>query len=304
MVRYTILSGIGLNQAQTPETEEDTIPFSKAGRLSKWKCDKLESFSDFIFTYQPPRRQAQHCYIELFSGPGKSDCNGADCYLEDSALRVFQKPGKFSSYGFLTRSRSQAGQLAGVLEPYSADNVRILSGNPNNEKALARLLDVAPRSASGIAFIDPGGYRKLDWSTLEKLAEHGKNWQGEKFDLLIIFPLEMSLLRNMMRPECQKSVTRFYGNHRWEEIKAQRKVKNWGPEDIKSRLVELYKAGLFGLGYHYVEDYKPASPTREPYYYLIYASDTASRLKDLRAAWGKSRFLKCELLYAARSKNN
>ena len=163
---------------------------------------------------------------------------------------------------------------------------------------------MAPRSASGLAFIDPGGYRQLDWTTLEGLARHGRNWQGEKLDLLIIFPLEMALLRNLLRPECQNSVTRFYGNHQWEEIKRDRNVRKWRPEEIKRKLVELYKAGLFGLGYHHVEDYKPASPTHQPYYHLIFASDTLSRLEEIRSAWGKSRFLKCELLYGTGNKMN
>jgi three-Cys-motif partner protein len=225
-----------------------------------------------------------------------------DCSLEDSSLRALKNQARFSNFGFLTQSRRLATQLEQAIEPYHIDSVKILSGSPNNERVLLRLLDLAPRSASGLVYIDPGGYRRLEWETLEKIAHHGRNWQGEKLDLLIIFPLEMALLRNMMRPECENSVTRFYGNHQWEDIKREKNVRKWGPEDIKRRLIELYKGGLFDLGYHYVEDYKPASPTYEPYYHIIYASDTASRLKEIKSAWGRSRFLKCELLYGIGNK--
>ena len=69
------------------------------------------------------------------------------------------------------------------------------------------------------------------------------------------------------------------------------------PEDTKHKLVELFKDGLRNLGYRYVEDFKPASPTHDPYYHLIYAGDSVSRLKYLKSAWGKPRFLRCELLY-------
>jgi three-Cys-motif partner protein len=174
-------------------------------------------------------------------------------------------------------------------------------GNPNNEKNLCRLMDSIPRSASCLAFLDPGGYRRLHWSTLEKLVTHGKNWQGDKMDLLIVFPLEMALVRNMLRPECEESVTRFYGNQQWEEIKRQKHVNKISPEDIKLKLVELYKNGLQNLGYRYVRDFKPASPTHDPYYHLIFASDTISRSKHIQEAWGKSRFLRCELLFSIKA---
>ena len=210
--------------------------------------------------------------------------------------------GPFSCFAFLAPNRKLAGQLGQAVKPFQNETVRIFSGNPNREKVLLQVLDAAPRSGSGLAFIDPGGYRRLDWSTLERLARFGRNWQGEKVDLLIAFPLEMALLRNLLRPECQNSVTRFYGNHQWEDIRRDKSVGKWSPEDVKKKLVEIYKAGLFGLGYRHVEDYRPASPTHEPYYHLIFASDTRSRLADLKSAWGKSRFLKCELLYGASNK--
>jgi three-Cys-motif partner protein len=180
-------------------------------------------------------------------------------------------------------------------------NIQILTGNANNEKVLARLLDNVPRSATGLVFIDPGGYRRLSWSTLEKLVVHGKNWQGEKLELLIIFPLEMALKRNLMRPECEESLTRFYGNRQWEDIKRQRQARKLSPEDLKYQLVELYKNGLSSLGYRYVEDFTPASPTFGSYYHLVYAGDRTSRKKYLKDAWGRPRFLRCELLYGLKT---
>jgi three-Cys-motif partner protein len=284
------------------KTEEKAIPGSKRGPADKWKCNKLESFSDFISSYKALSRKAAYCYLELFSGPGLSVCDGMDCFLEDSSLRALKSQVRFSRYGFLTQSRKKADLLHKAIEPYHAENAEILVGNPNSEKVILRLLDLVPRSASGLVYIDPGGYRGLDWEVLERIARHGQNWRGEKLDLLIVFPLEMALLRNLMRPECQNSVARFYGNHQWEDIKREKNVRKWGPEDIRRRLVELYKAGLFGLGYRHVEDYKPSSPTYEPYYHIIYAGDASSRLKDIKSAWGRSRFLKCELLYGIGNK--
>lgn len=210
---------------------------------------------------------------------------------------------KFTHYAFLAQNRAAANSLKPLVTEYNvANNVSVLAGNPNNEKTLSRLLDNVPRSASSLVFIDPGGYRRLNWSTLEKLIAHGKNWQDDKVELLIVFPLEMALLRNLLRPECDVSVTRFYGNQQWEEIKRQKTVTKILPTDVKQKLIELYKNGLHNLGYHYVVDFKPASPTHDPYYHLIFASDKESRLKNIKEAWGKSRFLRCELLYGIKNK--
>jgi three-Cys-motif partner protein len=252
-------------------------------------------------SYARTTRKAAYCYLELFTGYGVNPCNGVDCYLEGSSLRALKSKAKFLRYGFLVQNRAAATSLKPLLSPYYADyNIELATGNPNNEKYLRRILDVVPRSASSLVLIDPGGYRRLNWSTLEKLVAHGKNWQGEKMELLIIFPLEMALLRNLMRPECRESLNRFFGNHSWEDIKRQKQVSKTLPEELKYKLVELFKDGLRNLGYRYVEDFKPASPTHEPYYHLIYAGDSLSRKKYIKEAWGKPRFLRCELLYGSK----
>ncbi len=278
------------------------MPVKAPPQIHKWTCHKLESFSEFIDSYSRTTRKADYCYLELFTGFGSNPCNGVDCSLEGTPLRALKSRAKFARYAFLVQNRANTVDLENLLSPYdTANNIAVLTGNPNKEKSILRLLDNVPRSASALIFIDPQGYRKLDWTTLEKLTAHGRNWQDQKMDLFFIFPLEMALVRNLMRPECEKSITRFYGSQEWEEIKRQKLVNKIKPAEIKYRLVELFKNGLRNLGYRFVEDYKPASPTHDPYYHIIYASDKTSRLKNIKDAWGKARFLRCELLYSIKT---
>ena len=271
------------------------MPVKTPGQIHKWTCHKLESFSEFMESYVRYTRKADYCYLELFAGPGSYSCSDMNCKLEGSGARVLKTDANFIRYVFLTSGKTNAENLRVSLASRDKSNIQILVGNPNNSKTLDRLIDNIPRSASSLAFIDPGGYRRLHWKTLEQLAETGRNRQGEKTELLIIFPLEMALLRNLARPECANSVTRFYGNNHWEELKNLKQSRK--AEDIKPKLVELFKNGLSGLGYKYVEDYKPTGITHNPYYHLIYAGDRVSRLRQIKNAWGKSRFLRCELLY-------
>jgi three-Cys-motif partner protein len=265
----------------------------------------MESFSEFIDSYSKPARKTSLCYLELFTGGASYPCNGTDCKLEGTFLRVLKSRTKFKRYGFLARTKAIANDLRSSLP--SLDNsadVEISVGNPNHEKSLLQLLNIVPRASSAFAFIDPGGYRNLNWSTLEKLASHGKNWQGEKIELLLVFPLEMGLLRNLLRTDCADSLSRFYGSRQWEDIKRQMKIGKIQTEEIKYKLVEVFKTGLHNLGYHYVEDFKPASPTLNPYYHLIYAGDNDSRLKQMKDAWGNPRFLRCELLYGLKNRKS
>jgi len=264
--------------------------------IRKWTCHKLECFADYIEAYTRTLGNNRCYYLELYAGCGNCICTGTDCIIEDSALRALKT--KFAKYIFIVGNSHDADSLKQLTT--SRDTVTIISGNPVNDKVLRQVFDLIPRSASSLALIDPQGYRKLRWSTIKKLAAHSKDWKGHKIELLIIFPLEMALLRNLTRPECQASITRLYGNRKWQEIKQQRLDGKITPDETRHRLVALFKAGLKALGYRHIADFKPSySP---PLYHIISASDSNGRARILEEAWGKERYLPCELLYTRKDR--
>lgn len=271
-------------------------------QIRKWTCHKLECFAEYIEAYTRTLDNDQCYYLELYAGCGNCICKGTDCIIEDSALRALGTETKFAKYILITRDSQDAENLKQLTAPHEAADIKIITGNPVNEKVLQQAFDLIPRSASSFALIDPPGYKKLRWSTIKKLGAHGSDWKGHKIDLLIILPLEMALLRNLTRPECQASITRLYGNRKWEEIKQKRLKGKIGPDEMRRRLVKLFKAGLRGLGYKYVEDFKPASPSRQPFYHVIWASDSKREAKMISDVWGKERYLPCELLYRRKDK--
>jgi len=107
----------------------------------------------------------------------------------------------------------------------------------------------------------------------------------------------MALLRNLARPECEASITRLYGNRDWREVRQAKLDSKIGLAEERRRLVELFKKELKGLGYRYVEDVEPAQFSNPPFYHVISACDSTSRIAMLKEAWGKPRYLPCELLY-------
>jgi three-Cys-motif partner protein len=271
-------------------------------QIRKWVCHKLECFAEYIEAYTRALDSNRCCYLELYAGGGNCICKGTDCIIEDSALRALGTETKFTKYILIVRESQQAENLKQLTAKYNAADIEIITGNCASEKVLQQAFDLIPRSASSFALIDPPGYKKLRWSTIKKLGTHSSDWKGHKIDLLIIFPLEMALLRNLTRPECQASITRLYGNRQWEEIKQKRLKGKIGAEEIRRQLVKLFKAGLKGLGYKHVEDFKPASPSKQPFYHVILASDSKRGAKMLRDIWGKERYLPCELLYSGKDK--
>jgi three-Cys-motif partner protein len=269
--------------------------------IRKWACHKLECFADYIEAYTAALGNGHYCYLELYASGGKCLCRGTDCVIEDSALRALATKRKFDNYIFVSRDPQDAESLKQLTAPGDA-NVKIITGNCVNEKVLRQAFDLIPRSASGFALIDPPGYRQLRWSTIRKLATHGKDWKGHKIELLILFPLEMALLRNLTRSDCQLSITRLYGNRDWQEISLKRQAGRLSAEKVRTQLVRLFKAGLKELGYKYVEDFTPASPSLHPLYHVISANDSGHRIKMISEAWGKERYLPCELLYNKKEK--
>jgi three-Cys-motif partner protein len=265
--------------------------------IRKWACHKLECFTDYIEAYTRTLGNSNCCYLELYAGCGKCTCSGTDCTIEDSALRALSTRTKFARYILMARDSRDAENLKRLVAPYDTVDINIITGNCIKEKVLRQAFDLIPRSASGLVLIDPPGYRRLRWSTIRKLVTHGSDWKGHKIDLLIVFPLEMALLRNLTRPECEASITRLYGNRKWQEIGQKRLEGKIGPEETRRQLVKLFKKGLRGLGYKHVEDFKPASTSRQPFYHLILASDSKIGAKMINDAWGKERYLPCELLY-------
>ncbi len=271
---------------------------NKPKPIRKWTCHKLECFADYIEAYASTMGSNQCCYLELYAGGGNCICTGTNCIIEDSSLRALKA--EFAKYIFVVSDSQDADGLKQLTT--SHDSVNIITGNPLNDKVLRQVFDLIPRSASSLALIAPEGYRRLRWSTIRKLATHGEDWKGHKIELLIIFPLEMALLRNLTRPECRASITRLYGNSKWEEIKQQRLEGKIGSGKARQRLVELYKDGLKALGYRHIADFKPRYLSKPPLYHIISASDSEGRAKMLAEAWGKERYLPCELLYTRKDK--
>jgi three-Cys-motif partner protein len=258
-------------------------------KINKWLCHKLECFGDFVKAYSAGNPK---CYLEPFAGCGLCTCKDTDCIVDGTELRALKND--FLKCIFIARDSRDAANLKKLAARIKTES-NIINGNCISEKVIRRAFDLIPRSAAGLAFVDPPGYNRLRWSTIRKLAAHGKDWNSHKADMLIVFPLEMALLRNLTRPDCEASINRLYGNQEWQAVRQKRLDNKIGHSEARKQLVALFKAGLKGLGYRYVDDVRPARFSNPPNYHLIWASDSSSRAEQLADIWSKARYLPCEL---------
>ncbi len=256
--------------------------------LAKWASHKLECLAEYIQEYATIL-EAGGCYIGLFttaSSPGGIE------------TRVLKAKNGFSRYIFVVRGSEDTARMAEMTSTMDKEqSINIVSGNCVREAVMRQVFDLIPRSTASFALIDPPGYASLRWSIIKRLAAHGKDWQGHKTDLLIIFPLEMALLRNLTRKECENSINRLYGNNAWQSVRQQRSDNRLSLDSVRQGLVELFKTNLKSLDYKHVEDARPARFTNPPYYHVIWASDRFSRLKELKNTWGRERYLPGELFH-------
>lgn len=250
-----------------------------------WECYKLEGLSEFLKLHIRPQEESFLLVPFLAKSPS---CPGVNCDVESLSRRVV----KANASRFIFVARDDA-ELEEISRETSGTAVEIVRGNITDQKTLRAIFDPLPRSSSGLALINPKGYKKLRWSTMRKLSCYGSNWEGYKMELVIFLPVDMALLRNLTREDCQSSLDRFFGRLEWREIREKR-AGGLDFEKTRDALVNFYLDNLKLLGYNFVETYRPLA--RAPYQ-VFWASDRHNELRNIQAAWGKPRYLPCELFY-------
>ncbi|MFA5439272.1 hypothetical protein [Dehalococcoides sp.] len=256
----------------------------------KWDCYKFECLSDFLGEYAKSVRQPTG-YLEAFAGSNQSVCAGINCPRE--ACHILKgKESFFNQIILLAQSETALAALRKPLLPARAD---VLSGSLINEETLQKVLDSFPRSEAVFILLEPPGFHHLRFSSLKKLALRGIDKDGRKPDMLLVLPLEMSLIRNLGRLDCQDSISRFFGHDKWIDIRQDWYTKRINTEEARKRLLKLYLAGFKDMGYKHVVHKEPANAGSPARYQLAAVSDRLNFKNMLDTIWDKERFLSCEL---------
>lgn len=258
--------------------------------VSKTVCHKLECLEDFLKGFASSGATRNYCYLEIFARPGKFICHESGAQISSLSSRASDiKPG----FGRMV----MAAQNEEALENFSNINGLIVSGNILHDSVQRKIFDQIPRSSNILCVIDPPGYRRLRWSTMKKMISGSTNWQGQRMDALLILPLENALFKNMGRVECASSINRFFGTNEWQNTAGELAAGRISPLKARLEMVNLYAENLKSQGYRHVEVFNPAKPGRMSAYFIIWTSDTSSRIKQIKNIWQKTRFLPGEMFH-------
>jgi len=211
---------------------------------SKWLCHKLLCFADFIKMYADEK--SSRYYLDIFAGNPFYPCAKNSCTIDNTEITALKN--RFYRCIFIVNNPEEAELLAVTMKK-NKKRSHIITGNCINDNTLQQAFDCIPRSKAVITLVDPVGYNRLRWTTVKKLALHGTDWRRHKTDMLIFFPLEMALLRNLTRADCETSIDRLYGNSGWKDIRKDKLEEKIDHKKAGDELINLFKKGLKELNY-------------------------------------------------------
>ena len=252
---------------------------------------KLSIFGGHVRAFAVASGAAPHrTYIDGFAGGGKGiDPTTGEEYDGSAALALAAEP-PFTRIVLIEKDEARAEMLRALVAGRRGATVHAGDVNVEIPKVLAGLNPHAPT----LAFLDPEG-TQLHWSTVEALARHKVGYGRTKIELLILFPLQMAVLRllnfktGITRPAHARRLDAMLGAESpWREIVSMRMTGVIStPEETEIAFLNAYADGLHRrLGYAHVLHAEVASEHGRPLYYLVFASDSDVGRKIIKYEFG------------------
>ena len=249
-------------------SESDGLAIRCVGEWSKDKYYYLGRYVDAFTTAMQGKWKVGLCYIDLFSGQGKSRIRETGQEIDASPLISLQTKSHFSKYIFIDSDdtsinalRQRISRFPNLIHPIRADC----------NKDVDTIISKIPSKSLSLAFADPTGL-DLHFQTLQKLTEE------RRVDLIIIYPEGMALKRNIpkfLRSKKQNPLDLWMGDNGWKEVYESR-LKQFGYEEAVRAILQYYREKLKILDYQKAksgEEILVRSSTRKlPLYLLLFAS--------------------------------
>ncbi len=246
----------------------DGLPVRCVGEWSKHKYYYLGRYVDAFTTAMQGKWKGGLCYIDLFSGPGKSRIRETGREIDASPLISLQTKSHFSQYIFVDSDetcvnalRQRVSRFPNLIHPIRADC----------NKDISAIMNEIPSGSLSLAFADPTGL-DLHFQTLQRLTEE------RKVDLIIIYPEGMALKRNIpkwVRSKKQNALDLWMGDNGWKEV-YESTLKQFGYEEAVRAILAYYREKLKDLDYQKAksgEQILVRSSTRKlRLYQLLFAS--------------------------------
>jgi three-Cys-motif partner protein len=183
-----------------------------------------------------PKWNGKLCYIDLFSGPGRSVIRTTSEEVEGSPFIALEYD--FAHYVFVDVPNVLAILRERLKGHPKSNRVSLIEGDCN--EVIDEVRRASPSNHLGVVFVDPTGLQ-IRFRTIQRLV------QDRKLDLLMTIQFGMGItmnLRQYLRTEGD-ALTEFLGNMTWRED-----VEMGGsPSQVGHRILERYMRRLGELGY-------------------------------------------------------
>jgi three-Cys-motif partner protein len=277
----------------------------EVGPWAKEKLDALARYLDF-YTKVLKNQRWQTVYLDAYAGGGRavlraeerSPSDGPGLFdlgtpidaeareLIDGSPRVaLVIANPFDRYVFVDPDPDRATELEALKREFEGSRtVDVLQTTAAEGITWVTAQPISRRTHRGVAFLDPFG-AKLDWASIQKLAETGL------FEVVVNFALNMAIQRMLPNsgevPEgWAATLDSYFGSRAWFEEAYQRREGGLfaasGFEkrpDYSERLLALYRAQLRSA-FGYVSAPRLIRNTRgAPLYYLLWAGPNRKGLE-------------------------
>lgn len=255
---HDVKDGICLN-----ENGDDGLPVMCVRKWSEDKHFYIDNYLRIFFNAMNKKWCGNLNYIDLFCGPGKSRVKESNNEFNGSPLIALKY--HFKQYIFVDKNEKNIDILR--TRTKSMDDfgrIRFIKDDCN-EKVDEINKSISQKCLS-VVLIDPFGIN-FNFDSYRILTK------DKKMDLIIIFPLGMTIKRIMNKSEKEKKmVDNFLGGDGWREM-----IK-YEPKNSYGRIIiNYFKSNLEKLGYmvpkeFVLNDITVKNTKNAPIYNLLFAS--------------------------------
>jgi len=258
--------------------------------IPKYGDKKLRYVSNYLYAYSKivSKRFPRFWYAETGAGPGICKLRGSDRIVLGTPLLALTNEPQFADVRLIECKEKLAHALRERIRTYFPrvdPDKAVRTGDCND--LVAGILAEIPKYDPVLLFIDSEGLEAKWQSVIVPACQRGH------IDMLINFPYDDAVHRNIAKikpgSEFEMRVNEFMPNSDWQQCIRDNYSEELVCNDVlRESFIEVYEAGLRGLGMKYVLTSPPIRNRRNTAVYnFIFASKYEVAAKVMRDIFDK-----------------
>lgn len=241
----------------------DGLPIMCTGKWSEEKHFYIDNFLNLFFRAMYKKWAGNLCYVDLFCGPGRCRTKKTGNEFDGSPLIALKY--QFSKYIFVDKNEENINTLnSRTVNRAGSEKIVFIRGDCNDK--IDEIRHELPKNSLSVVLVDPFKIN-FNFDSFIKLTN------DRRMDLIIVFPLGMTIKRIMNKSKNEKAmIDNFLGGSDWQSFSKTKPGSLIGRE-----ITDYFKNNLANLGYRipkeFIFDEITVKNTKNaPLYKLLFAS--------------------------------